>query len=297
MKLLILGKNGQVGSALVEKTREENVLFTAVSRSELDITDMIAVNEFFSQYHDFDFIINAIAYTQVDQAENDKITADAVNHLAIKKLAIISKQYEIPLIHISTDYVFDGKKATAYSETDQTNPLNQYGLSKLNGERILQQTWHQHIILRVSWVFSEYRSNFIKTMIRLAKEKDHINIVADQYGAPTSANSIAKVIFDICRLKFNGIGTNKWGIYHYTDFPVTTWHQLALYSIEQLNDQINDVKTKHVYPIASSQYPTLALRPKNSALDTDKIKTDFSIKQYSWMDEVARIVDRLSKEK
>ena len=153
---------------------EENILFTAVSRSELDITDAIAVNEFFSQYHNFDFVINAIAYTQVDQAENDKITADAVNHLAVKNLAIISKQYEIPLIHISTDYVFDGKKATAYSETDQTKPLNQYGLSKLNGESILQQTWHQHIILRVSWVFSEYRSNFIKTMIRLAKEKDYM---------------------------------------------------------------------------------------------------------------------------
>ena len=197
MNILIIGKNGQVGSSLVLEAIKNCINYIAISRDECDITNQDAVTRFFERKHDFDFIINAAAYTQVDAAENNLESARAANYFAVQYLAEAAKKYNIPLIHISTDYVFDGEKTTAYSEDDATNPKNVYGQTKLDGENILKKTWEKHIILRVSWVFSEFGKNFVKTIAQLYDKKEIFSVVADQMGSPTSARSIAQVILTI----------------------------------------------------------------------------------------------------
>ena len=224
MKILIIGAKGQVGASLVQCAKENNITYAATDRSLLDVTDESAIQAYFEKNHDFDFVINATAYTNVDAAEDDEITANAVNHLGVKYLALVCKKYNIPLIHISTDYVFDGEKLTDYSENDSPNPQNVYGQSKLAGEIALQSLWEKHIILRVSWVFSEFGKNFIKTIAQLCDQKEKLGVIANQYGSPTSARSIAKVLIAICRKN-----NSAWGVYHYSDFPATNWHQLATY--------------------------------------------------------------------
>src|SRR3990167_1266887 len=164
MKILVIGKNGQIGASLIDAAKKQAIEIVGTSREELDITDQSAVTHFFKKTHDIDFIVNAAAYTNVDAAEKEIEAANAVNHLAVKQVAIMAKHYNIPLIHISTDYVFDGEKTTAYDEEDCPNPKNSYGKTKWDGEKSLKNSWEKHIILRASWIFSEYGKNFIKTI-------------------------------------------------------------------------------------------------------------------------------------
>lgn len=279
MKLLILGKNGQVGQSLVLCAAAQSIETVALDRSTLDVTDQQAINAFFEKNNSFDFVINATAYTNVDGAEDDEATATAVNADAVEYLAIVCKQYDIPLIHISTDYVFDGEKLTDYTEDDLPNPQNSYGRSKLLGENKLQTLWQKHIILRVSWVFSEFGKNFVKTISRLCDQKETLGVIANQYGSPTAAKSIANVIIEICQ-KNHG----QWGIYHYADFPATNWHQLASY--------VARIKGKGtaITAIEEKDYPLRAKRPQNSRFSTLKIKKTFGIDQHFWMPEVERIL-------
>src|SRR3990167_2962441 len=266
MNILIIGKNGQVGSSLVLEAIKNCINYIAISRDECDITNQDAVTRFFERKHDFDFIINAAAYTQVDAAENNLESARAANYFAVQYLAEAAKKYNIPLIHISTDYVFDGEKTTAYSEDDATNPKNVYGQTKLDGENILKKTWEKHIILRVSWVFSEFGKNFVKTIAQLYDKKEIFSVVADQMGSPTSARSIAEVIITICKILYqNENAAHYWGIYHYSDFPHSNWHQLASYVVSQKIKKGGAIK--EVRPIEGKEYPTVVQRPKNSNLD------------------------------
>jgi dTDP-4-dehydrorhamnose reductase len=289
MKILIIGKNGQVGSSLVSNATTKHISYAATNRSELDITNQNAVESFFKSHHDFDFIINTAAYTQVDAAENDVDAARATNHLAVQYLAEAAKKYNIPLIHISTDYVFDGEKPTAYNEEDITNPKNVYGQTKLEGENVLKHTWKKHIILRVSWVFSEFGKNFVKTIAQLYDKKDTFSVVSDQTGSPTSARSIAQAIIAICKKLYkNPNAENYWGVYHYSDFPSSNWHQLASYVVIQKIKKTDSIK--EVRPIEGKDYPTVAQRPKNSNLNTFKIKKNFGIEQKLWTTEVERII-------
>ena len=229
-------------------------------------------------------MINATAYTNVDAAEDDEITANAVNHLGVKYLALVCKKYNIPLIHISTDYVFDGEKLTDYSENDSPNPQNVYGQSKLAGEIALQSLWEKHIILRVSWVFSEFGKNFIKTIAQLCDQKEKLGVIANQYGSPTSARSIAKVLIAICRKN-----NSAWGVYHYSDFPATNWHQLATY-VARIKGA-----TTEIHAIEAKDYPLPAKRPENSRFANHNIKKVFGIEQGFWMAEVERVIKIISE--
>lgn len=287
MKVLIIGANGQVGRSLVKifQLKQEDTKYIAWTRKELDISNKKNIKNCFKSIN-VDFVINASAYTDVEKAEDEKELASLVNGYAVGWLAQACKVKNIALIHISTDYIFDGFKQGMYSENDQTNPINAYGLSKLDGENSIQNIWGKHIILRASWVFSEYGNNFVKTMIKLSNYREKITIIADQYGSPTSANSIARVIFSICLFIYKSKSFNEWGIYNYTDFPITTWHQFASYVISK-NLQ---AKTSHIEPMLSKDFKTKAKRPQNSALDIHKIKKIFNIKQYQWTKEVDRII-------
>lgn len=284
MKILILGKNGQVGRCLQECAEKQDINYVALSREDCDISDKSKVDAYFNNHHDFDFAINAAAYTAVDKAEEEVDEAYAANHLAVEYLAKACKKYDIPLIHISTDYVFDGTKETLYMEEDCPNPTSVYGKSKLAGEKALQSLWHKHIILRVSWVFSEYGKNFVKTIRRLASERESLSVVADQYGSPTSAVSISEVLLAICQAQLEDPNADsRWGLYHYTDFPLTTWHQFATAIVKTLN-----LDTK-VEPIMSAEFLTSAKRPKFSGLCVQKIIETFDCSQKSWRDNLMRI--------
>ena len=283
MKVLILGKNGQVGRCLQECAEKQDINYIALSREDCDISDQSKVEAYFNKQHDFDFVINAAAYTAVDKAEEEIDEAYAANYLAVEYLAKICKKYDIPLIHISTDYVFDGTKETLYTEDDSPNPVSVYGKSKLMGEKALQSIWHKHIILRVSWVFSSYGKNFVKTISRLAKERESLSVVADQYGSPTSAVSISEVLLAICQAQLEHPNADsRWGLYHYTDFPLTTWHQLAKAVVSNL--KVNTI----IQPIKSSDYTTAAHRPHFSGLDTARVQQVFGINQRCWINKLMK---------
>ncbi|OGT43033.1 MAG: dTDP-4-dehydrorhamnose reductase [Gammaproteobacteria bacterium RIFCSPHIGHO2_12_FULL_40_19] len=290
MNLLIIGKNGQIGLSLIAESEANQIDYSAVGRAELDITQHSAVNAFFAQHHRFDFVINAAAFTNVDAAEKEIDSARAANALAVRYLAEACKQYDIPLIHISTDYIFDGEKNTGYNEEDTPNPKNVYGQTKLEGENHLKAIWKKHIILRVSWVFSEFGKNFVKTIVNLTDKKDVFSVVGDQLGSPTSAHSVANVIIIICKYLFeNGEQENYWGVYHYADFPVTNWHQFATHIVRTKKTKKNTT----VLCIESKEYPTAAQRPKNSILNLQKIKTVFDIDQRLWTSEVEKIIHKI----
>lgn len=286
MKVLIIGKHGQVGRSLQVCARKQNIDYIAIGRKECDISDEKAVEKYFVNHHDYDFVINAAAYTAVDKAEKEIKLADSVNHLAVGYLADSCKNFDIPLFHISTDYVFNGEKETLYHEEDNTSPTSVYGESKLAGEKRLINQWHKHIILRVSWVFSPYGNNFVKTIAKLAKEKSTMNIVADQYGAPTSAYSIAEAALAVCEQQHNNDDADdKWGVYHYSDFPLTTWHQFAVSIKKIMASNVN------LNPIKSSEYPMVATRPKNSGLDIRKISRIFGVSQALWQKQLNWVKD------
>jgi dTDP-4-dehydrorhamnose reductase len=287
MKILIVGKNGQVGLSLANSAKKAGIDFIAVGRDELDITQSGNVASFFKSNHAFDAVINAAAYTNVDGAETDSISAHDANGFAVLYLAQACKQYNIPLIHISTDYIFDGEKVTGYHEDDLPNPQNVYGHSKLAGENHLKNTWHKHIILRVSWVFSEFGKNFVKTIAGLSDKRDQFSVVCDQFGSPTSAKSIADAIIHICKTLHDEKNSDAhWGVYHFADFPITNWHQLAQHVVRVKHP----TKNIEIAAIECKDYPTAAKRPKNSMLNTQKIKNVFQIDQGCWMNEVERIL-------
>jgi dTDP-4-dehydrorhamnose reductase len=223
----------------------------------------------------------------VDGAENDVESARCVNHFAVKYLAEACKKYNIPFIHISTDYIFDGEKVTGYNEEDVPNPKNIYGLTKLEGEDALKNTWEKHIILRVSWVFSEFGKNFVKTIARVSETKDCLSVVCDQFGAPTAAKSIAEVIIQLCKKLHAENNMEKyWGVYHFSDFPVTNWQQFAKHVVRLKHPN----KNIEIVAIESKDYPTAAQRPKYSILNTQKIENTFNINQKFWMNEVDRVI-------
>lgn len=294
MKLLILGKNGQVGSELVEHCLNNKIKFIATDRSDLDLSDEAAVRAFLKSNQDVSFIINATAYTAVDKAELNKDIASAINFKAVAVIAEHCKEYNIPFFHISTDYVFDGSKPTMYSEEDATSPLGVYGDTKLKGECAIQNILSKYIILRVSWVFGKNGHNFVKTMAKLAGNKHELGVVSDQYGSPTAAKHIAEVIVKIIKHCLDA--KPEWGIFHYSDFPITTWHQLAKASVLEAKNQGINVVTERINSIESKDYPTPVERPKNSALNVQKIYKSFGIEQQCWCSIIPEIIQKYKQE-
>lgn len=281
--ILVTGSKGQLGSEIKElsSTYPHNFFFT--DRETLDVTDQEAIKNFVTQ-NNIDVIINCAAYTAVDKAESDEVMADAINHVAVKYLASIAKEKNIKLIHISTDYVFDGTNYKPYSEDDNTNPKSVYGSTKLAGEQaMIDIDPANSIIIRTSWVYSSFGANFVKTMLRLGREKDQLGVIFDQAGTPTYARDLAGTILEI----IPKISNSKVEIYNYSNEGVTSWYDFAkeIMSMAKLECHVNPIETK--------EYPTPAKRPHFSLLNKSKIKNDFGIMIPYWKDSLHECVAKL----
>mgnify|MGYP005807711913 CR=1 FL=1 len=287
MKILITGKNGQVGSCLVDLLEAQTELtFLALNHEELDITDLIQVDKIVSEFQP-NIIINAAAYTAVDKAEQESELANVINCDGPRNLAVAANEINAVIIHISTDYVFNGDSPKSYIESDVTSAQGEYGRSKLAGEQAVAQACSKHIILRTAWVFGEHGNNFVKTMLRLAKTRVSLGVVADQFGGPTYAGDIAKAILTISKKITNDF--HAYGIYHYSGFPYVSWHTFAEKIFELALKQ--DVLTQpiKVEPITTRDYPTPVKRPANSRLNCDKINNAFGIQQSDWQAALTQI--------
>lgn len=278
-KFLITGAKGQVGHCLTTQlTGKAEIL--AVDRDELDITDRDAVFNVVKTFKP-DVIINAAAHTAVDRAESEVELSEAINVKGPQYLAEVANEIGAVILHISTDYVFEGTGTGEYKEDDQTNPQGVYGRTKLEGEIAVQQANPRSIILRTAWVFGEHGHNFVKTMLRLAKERDTLDIVGDQIGGPTYASNVATTLIEIA----NQILVDKkgnFGIYHYTGKPYVSWYEFAKAIFAEAELQNILEKSPLVNSIATSDYPTPAKRPANSRLDLTKIKQVFNIEPSDW---------------
>jgi dTDP-4-dehydrorhamnose reductase len=280
MRVLVTGAAGQVGSEIVKAAPPSAIVF-AFDSEQLDINNSVLLNEIVEGCAP-DIIINAAAYTNVDKAEQDPGCAYSVNEKAVKNLVKVANARDILLLHISTDYVFDGESSKPYTEIDTEKPLGVYGASKLAGEKAIIKACEKYFILRTSWVFGGAKSNFVTTMLRLSKDHDVLRIVSDQYGCPTSTQSIAAALWTMADRYISGHSLD-FGVYNYCGAPCTTWYDFAntIFNIAHKTGLISS-KPK-VVPIKSKEYPTLAQRPKYSVLNCEKIKENIGIEQPSWM--------------
>ena len=272
-RILVTGKNGQLGKSIQKLTTntEQTEEFIFVGRDVLDLCDENKMIRYFKD-NIFDIIINCAAYTQVDKAEEEPVLANQVNHLAVSQLAQIAKNQQAKLIHISTDYVFDGQNGNPYLEIDKTNPINVYGKTKLAGEKAIQKILPTNAtIIRVGWMYSEYGNNFVKTMLRLAKEKDEINVVSDQIGSPTYATDLAEVILQAIKDRTLKKENQITEIYHYSNKGEISWYEFAkeIFKFAKIDCKVN--------PIVSEHYPTLAQRPKITLMNKSKISYRFDV--------------------
>lgn len=293
MKILLLGKNGQVGHEL-QRTLLPLGRLTSLGREEANLADPSSLTETIRREAP-NIIVNAAAYTAVDKAEADEYTANKVNADAVAVMAEYAATANALLVHYSTDYVFDGEKAGPYIESDATNPQSAYGRSKLAGEEAILRSGCQAFVFRTSWVFSAHGGNFVKTIIRLAKERDTLGIVADQIGAPTSAEFIADVTaLAIAAYRRDTIST---GTYHLVASGEVSWHGLASHIVESLQDRSAGLKLKaaDIRPITTDEYPLPAKRPKNSRLDTSKLSKALDIEIPHWAVYVDRVLAQLTK--
>jgi dTDP-4-dehydrorhamnose reductase len=283
MKTLVLGASGQLGQCL-QRLCEERGLTDIVfpERAISNILEPEALGKLFLEYKPA-FVINCAAYTAVDKAEEDVDLCRSINKDGAEHIALCCKKYGATMIHVSTDFVFSGEEVKLLKETDATEPVNVYGLTKLEGELAIAKVLPEHFILRTSWLYSEYANNFVKTMLRLAAGRKQMNIIADQIGTPTYAVDLANAILNIINS-----GSTAYGVYHYSNEGVTSWYDFAV-AIFQLS------KTNiHVRPISTAQYPTPAKRPKFSVMDKDKFKIEFGVEVPYWRDSLVICVALLS---
>ena len=298
MRILVNGKKSQLGQSinkLINVEAKMNIRintngFIFVGKGELDLSSQSNINHYFDNNDKFDIIINCAAYTAVDKAEKQQALANQVNHLAVKQLAKIAKKQKAKLIHISTDYIFDGTGVNPYKETDKANPINIYGKTKLDGEKALQEIMPTDaIIIRTSWVYSEFGNNFVKTMLRLGKERDELNVVNDQIGSPTYATDLAYVILIILNNKEFREEVQASQIYHYSNAGNISWYDFAkeLFKLAKIDCNVN--------PITTEQYPTPAKRPLNSKLNKKKIYQAFEINSRYWKNSLTQAFQLIMK--
>ena len=292
MKILLTGKDGQVGFALHKKLASLGEVI-ATNRDMLDLSDPQAIRIFIDQTQP-DIIINPAAYTKVDQAQNEPELALQINAVAPQVLTDKASELDIPIIHFSTDYVFDGLKNEPYLETDTVNPQSVYGQTKWQGEEAVRQ-YKKHIVLRTSWVFSSHGQNFLKTITKLAQEKTSLNVVSDQIGTPTSSEVLADVTYKIVKAIFNDPNFKDFGTYHMTLDNETNWYRYACFITDEASRLgLQTLMTsKDIKAVSTDAYPTLAKRPMNSRLDTTKIKKTFMLELPHWEVEVKRILKAL----
>lgn len=281
MRVLITGCYGQVGSCLTKQlTNNESTAVLALDREHLDITNQDAVHAAVAEFKP-SIIINAAAHTAVDKAEEEVELSYAINRDGPKHLAQAAQSVGAAMLHISTDYVFEGNKAGEYVETDATNPQGVYGESKLAGEIAVAEACDKHIILRTAWVFGESGNNFVKTMLRLGENRDALSIVGDQFGGPTYAGDIANTLIQIAK-RINQGDAVEYGVYHYSGLPHVSWFDFADAIFDVAVEQGVLEKKPRLTSITTDQYPTPAKRPSNSRLSTEKITLGLSVKASDW---------------
>ena len=293
MTLLCIGKTGQVATALAERTHALGTPCICMGRPDTDLQDRASLERAIDSVRP-DFVINAAAYTAVDAAESNRDVAFAINADGAARLAELCAARDLPLLHLSTDYVFAGEGGEAYREEDPVAPINIYGASKLAGEAAIKERLHQHIILRTSWVYSPFGTNFVRTMLRLAKDKGTARVVDDQIGSPTSALDIADVILQIAKRVREAADGAPFGTYHYAASGHVSWADVADLIFETYEQRMG-CKIE-LQPIPSSDYPTPAKRPLNSRLETTKIERAFDVKPHDWTERVRTTVNRLIDE-
>ncbi|WHR52841.1 dTDP-4-dehydrorhamnose reductase [Vibrio furnissii] len=281
MRVLITGCYGQVGSCLTQQlANDKSITVLALDREHLDITSQDAVNAAVAEFKP-SIIINAAAHTAVDKAEEEIDLSYAINRDGPKYLAQAAQSIDAAILHISTDYVFEGNKAGEYVETDTTNPQGVYGKSKLAGEIAVAQACDKHVILRTAWVFGDNGNNFVKTMLRLGENRDALSIVGDQFGGPTYAGDIASALIQIAKRITKG-DTVEYGVYHYSGLPHVSWFDFADAIFDVAVEQGVLANKPSLTSITTDQYPTPAKRPSNSRLSTEKITQGFSVKASDW---------------
>lgn len=299
MNILVLGTSGQVGDALMRAAWPAGTTLAGLARPALDMADPASIDRAMAEHAPDlapDLVVNATAYTAVDKAESEREAAFAVNRDGPARLAALCAARGVPLIHISTDYVFDGTKPAPYSEDDPVAPINAYGASKEAGEAAVRAAAPRHVILRTSWVYAAHGANFVKTMLRLGRERAELGVVADQTGAPTAAADIAAAIVAIA----GRIGAARaegrpddvpWGTYHLTGAGETTWFGFAERIFQRLERE--EGRRPALKPIATAAYPTPARRPVNSRLDCARLRAAFGIETPPWEDSLERVLDAL----
>ena len=296
MRILVTGKKGQLGRSIKKivntyanvdgNINSNNFIF--VGREELDLSNESFIRKYFDN-NKFDLIINCAAYTHVDTAEEEPELANKINHLAVKYLASIANKQQAMLMHISTDYVFDGETTKPYVETDDANPINVYGRTKLAGEQALQRAMPMNaLIIRTSWVYSEYSNNFVNTMLKLGKTKDKVNVVVDQMGSPTYATDLAHQILTIIKEKGLNQENQETQIYHYSNDGNISWYEFAkkIFKIAKIDCKVKMIK--------SEQFPTLAKRPKNTCLHNSKVARTFGVTGLHWKDSLGRCLAHIN---
>lgn len=289
-RVLVTGSRGQVGTELLRLAPNFYVQAIGRNRRELDICNPLTVTNEVEKLAP-DVVVNTAAYTAVDKAEQDKEGAFAVNEAGAGNLARACADIGIPLIHISTDYVFDGRQQTPYSEDDPVRPICIYGESKLAGERTAINICTKTVVLRTAWVYSAYGTNFVKSMLHYGMQREELRVVNDQHGGPTAAHDIADTIWKIVK-RLDDIA-QPWGIYHYCGAPDTTWHAFSEEIFDEARRQGYEIKVRSVMEISSKDYPTPTPRPKNSVLDCKKIQAVFDIYQPNWRDSLKRVIEEL----
>lgn len=280
---MVTGANGQLGRCIQDAAADfPDLEIVFASKEDLDIENLDLLKYFFSK-NTFDYCINTAAYTNVEKAESEKDKAFAINAEAVKKLAQICAEREVVLIHISTDYVFDGKKKSPYIETDPTNPINVYGASKLLGEQYIQKICKKHYIFRTSWLYSQYGHNFLKTILKYSQEGKPLTITTEQTGTPTNANDLAKAVLQV-------IEQDKadYGVYHYSNAGETTWYGFA----EEILRQTGKLKDANL--AKTNHYRTFAARPEYSVLDNSKIKKALLRENIPWQESLTSIIQYFS---
>lgn len=286
MRLLVTGASGQVGHELV---RQGGAAVLGLDRAALDVTDSEAVRRAVEE-HAPSIVINAAAYTAVDRAESEEAAAFAVNRDGPAHLAAACAAAGIALIHLSTDYVFDGTKGAPYVETDTVNPLGAYGRSKVAGEEAVRERLGRHVILRTSWVFGDHGPNFVRTMLRLMRERDGLRVVADQRGHPTAAADVARTVLRVAERMAEGGAA--WGTFHFAGQPATTWHGFAEAILMEAR-RYGPVRAERIEPIPTSAYPAPAPRPADARLECAKIAEAWGIAPPDWRPALREVVSSI----